>query len=187
MLRKLFLTIGIVAALALAGCGGDDDSTSTDAAAETSAPAEAPESTEAAPEPTEEEANGSDKPESIDSKPTVEVPSGPPPKQLETEDLIVGDGPEVKSGDEISVQYVGVTYKDGKQFDASWDRGEAFPLTIGVGGVIAGWDQGVPGMKVGGRRKLTIPPELGYGQEGFPPGIPPNETLVFVVDIVSVK
>lgn len=185
MLRKLILSIGIVAALALAGCGGDDDTTSSGGGTETSAAAQAPETTEA--ETTEAEPTGSGKPESIDSKPTVDVPSGPPPKQLETEDLIVGDGPEAKSGDEISVQYVGVTYKDGKQFDASWDRGEPLPLTIGVGGVIAGWDQGVPGMKVGGRRKLVIPPELAYGQEGFPPGIPPNETLVFVVDLVSVK
>ncbi len=87
----------------------------------------------------------------------------------------------------MTVQYVGVLYKDGKEFDSSWSRNEPFPLTLGAGEVIPGWDQGVEGMKEGGRRELVIPPELGYGEAGFPPAIPPNETLVFVVDLVEVQ
>lgn len=168
MLRGLFLTILLCAGLAIAGCGGSDDSTSTDGGGETTSASAPAESTE--------------------TKPTVEVPSGPPPKQLETEDLVEGEGAAAKAGDEVSVQYVGVNYKTGKEFDSSWSRGaEPFTFPLGEGFVIAGWDQGVAGMKVGGRRELTIPPELGYGPEGSPPTIPPNETLVFVVDLVAVN
>jgi peptidylprolyl isomerase len=168
MLRGLFLIIALCAALAIAGCGGGDDSTSTDGGGETTSASAPAESTEA--------------------KPTVEVPSGPPPKQLETEDLVEGEGAAAKPGDEVSVQYVGVNYKTGKEFDSSWSRGaEPFTFPLGEGFVIAGWDQGVEGMKVGGRRELTIPPELGYGAAGSPPTIPPNETLVFVVDLVALN
>lgn len=178
MLRGLFLTIALVAALAFAGCGGGDDSTSAGQTDTTSA-SQAQES-----ESPEKEAGGS---ESTATKPQVEVPSGPPPKKLEEKELVEGDGPEAKNGDQVTVQYVGVNYKTDKEFDASWDRGEPFTFTLGAGEVIPGWDQGVAGMKVGGRRELIIPPELGYGPSGAPPAIPPNETLVFVVDLLGVE
>jgi FKBP-type peptidyl-prolyl cis-trans isomerase len=119
-------------------------------------------------------------------KPTVEVPKGPAPQKLVVEDLKTGDGAEAKAGDQVSVQYVGVLYDGGKQFDSSWDRGQPFDFQLGSGQVIPGWDQGVEGMKVGGRRELIIPPNLGYGAQGQPPTIPPNSTLVFVIDLVSV-
>lgn len=121
------------------------------------------------------------------TKPKVKVPSGPPPKKLVIKELEKGKGPEAKIGDEVTVEYVGVDYKTGKQFDASWDRGEPFSFELGVGQVIAGWEQGIEGMKVGERRELVIPPELGYGAAGAPPAIPPNETLVFVVDLLAIN
>lgn len=119
-------------------------------------------------------------------KPTVEVPKGPAPTQLVVKDLKTGDGVEAKSGDQVSVQYVGVLYSDGKQFDSSFDRGQPFSFQLGGNQVIPGWDQGVAGMKVGGRRELIIPPNLAYGAQGQPPTIPANATLVFVIDLVSV-
>jgi len=122
----------------------------------------------------------------VGSKPTVQVPSGPAPDHLVVRDLKTGDGAEAKSGDQVSVQYVGVLYDGGKQFDSSWDRGQPFSFQLGSGQVIPGWDQGVAGMKVGGRRELIVPPDLGYGKQGQPPTIPGNATLVFVIDLVSV-
>jgi len=121
------------------------------------------------------------------TKPKVKVPSGPPPKKLEVKDLEKGSGATAKAGDAVTVNYVGVNYKTGKEFDASWDRGEPFTFTLGSGEVIPGWDQGVEGMKLGGRRELIIPPALGYGAAGAPPAIPPNETLVFVVDLEAIE
>ena len=115
------------------------------------------------------------------------MPKGAPPKQLEVKDLEEGSGAEAKSGDKVTVQYVGVNYKNGKEFDSSWSRNEPFPFTLGAGEVIPGWDQGVEGMKVGGRRELIIPPELAYGEAGAPPAIGPNETLVFVIDLLEVE
>lgn len=120
------------------------------------------------------------------SKPTVEVPEGPPPEELEIEDLEPGDGAEAQQGDQVSVQYVGVDYESGEEFDSSWDRGEPFGFQLGTGAVIPGWDQGLEGMQEGGRRQLVIPPELAYGSEGAPPDIGPDATLVFVVDLVSI-
>ncbi len=119
-------------------------------------------------------------------KPTVEVPDEPAPTELVIEDIEEGDGAEAQSGDQVSVNYVGVLYDSGKEFDASFDRGQPFEFQLGTGGVIPGWDQGVEGMKVGGRRRLVIPPDLGYGAQGSPPTIPPNATLVFVIDLLSV-
>ena len=159
MLRGAFLVIFLCAALAIAGCGGDDSSSGGD-------------STAAA--------------ESTDTRPVVEVPAGEPPTELVSEELVEGEGAEAKAGDRVTVQYVGVGYESEEEFDASWDRGEPFTFTLGAGEVIPGWDQGVAGMKVGGRRELIIPPELAYGPEGSPPVIGPNETLIFVVDLVSV-
>jgi peptidylprolyl isomerase len=118
-------------------------------------------------------------------KPSVSVPSGNPPTALVKTDLILGKGAEAVAGKKVTVQYVGVSFTTKKQFDASWDRGQPFSFVLGAGRVIQGWDEGVPGMKVGGRRQLVIPSELAYGAEGNPP-IGPNEPLVFVVDLLSV-
>jgi peptidylprolyl isomerase len=121
-------------------------------------------------------------------KPRVDVPSDQPPSyQLELEDLAAGDGDEAAAGNVVEVHYVGVAWSTGKQFDASWDRGDTFKFTLGKGHVIAGWDQGVAGMKVGGRRRITIPPSLAYGKRGAGGVIGPDETLVFVVDLVGLR
>ena len=120
-------------------------------------------------------------------KPAVDVPSDQPPSyQLELEDIAVGEGSEANAGDIVEVHYVGVSWKNGEQFDASWDRGSTLKFGLGKGQVIPVWDQGVAGMKVGGRRKLIIPPELAYGAQGFPPDIPANATLIFDVDLQKV-
>lgn len=119
-------------------------------------------------------------------KPEVTVPAGEPPADLQIEDLVEGDGPEATAGRPVDVHYVGVAWSDGKQFDASWDRGDTFGFRLGAGQVISGWDQGVAGMKLGGRRRITIPPHLGYGAAGAGGVIGPNETLVFVVDLLGV-
>ena len=120
-------------------------------------------------------------------KPQVDVPSDQPPSyQLELEDLEVGEGDEAVSGKVVEVHYVGVSWATGNQFDASWDRGDTFKFKLGKGQVISGWDQGVAGMKVGGRRRITIPPQLAYGKRGAGGVIGPDETLVFVVDLVGV-
>ena len=154
------------AALGFAGCGDDDDDESADSGTtETQAAAEPP-----------------------TTKPKVEVPKGQPPAGLQIEELTEGSGSTATTGDTVTVHYVGVSYSTGKQFDASWDSPgrQPYTFTIGAGNVIPGWEQGVPGMKVGGRRKLTIPPELGYGEAGQPPVIRPNETLIFVIDLLEV-
>jgi peptidylprolyl isomerase len=119
------------------------------------------------------------------TEPKVTPPSGPAPAKLEKKDLIVGTGKEAKAGDTVTVNYVGVLYKGGKEFDASWKRKEPFQFKLGQGQVIKGWDEGVVGMKVGGRRELVIPSELAYGKSGSPPTIPPNEALVFVIDLLG--
>ena len=122
----------------------------------------------------------------VPNGPTVKLPTGSPPTQLQVKDLKTGTGAEAKAGDQVSVQYIGVLYDNGNKFDASYDRGQPFSFKLGGGQVIPGWDQGVAGMKVGGRRELIIPPDLAYGAQGQPPTIPPNATLVFVIDLVSV-
>jgi peptidylprolyl isomerase len=118
-------------------------------------------------------------------KPEVDFPGGEPPSELEVTDIWEGDGREASAGDHVTVHYVGVAYSTGEQFDASWDRGEPLSFQLGVGRVIAGWDQGVQGMKVGGRRQLIIPPNLAYGDRGAGNAIAPGETLIFVCDLVS--
>jgi peptidylprolyl isomerase len=122
----------------------------------------------------------------MSDKPVIEIPDGPPPSDLQVEDLAVGDGPEAAAGQSVEVHYAGVSWSDGGEFDASWNRGSTFSFGLGRGQVIPGWDQGVQGMRVGGRRRLTIPPHLAYGAAGAGGVIGPNETLVFVVDLVSV-
>ncbi len=121
------------------------------------------------------------------AKPKVTVPDGEPPKELEEIEIVEGDGAEAKSGDKVTVQYVGVGYDSEEEFDSSWSRNEPFSFSLGAGEVIKGWDQGVAGMKVGGRRELIIPANLAYGPAGSPPVIGQNETLIFVIDLLAVK
>ena len=124
----------------------------------------------------------------MNTKPEVEVPTDQAPSyQLELEDIVVGEGDEAASGQIVEVHYVGVSWQTGKQFDASWDRGDTFKFGLGKGQVIPGWDKGVAGMKVGGRRRITIPPDLAYGKRGAGGVIGPDETLVFVVDLMGVR
>ena len=121
-------------------------------------------------------------------KPTVEIPSDQAPSyQLELEDIELGDGDEAVSGKVVEVHYVGASWQTGNEFDASWDRRDTFKFKLGKGQVIAGWDQGVQGMRVGGRRRITIPPMLAYGKRGAGGVIGPDETLVFVVDLIDVR
>lgn len=119
-------------------------------------------------------------------KPEVDPPEGPAPDYLDIQDLVVGDGAEATKGATVGVHYVGVAFSTGEQFDASWDRGVPFSFPLGGGRVIKGWDMGVVGMKVGGRRRLVIPAHLGYGSRGAGGAIKPGETLVFVVDLLTV-
>jgi peptidylprolyl isomerase len=124
----------------------------------------------------------------MNDKPEVTVPVDQAPSyQLEIEDIEIGDGEQAASGHIVEVHYVGVSWKTGEQFDASWDRGNTFQFALGKGQVIAGWDQGVAGMKAGGRRRITIPPMLAYGKRGAGRVIGPDETLVFVVDLIGVR
>jgi peptidylprolyl isomerase len=164
---RLLLIVFACSALAIAGCGSDDSTTSSSSGEQaTTETAEAPKKKTA---------------------PKVTVPDGAPPKSTTTQDLEEGTGVAAKAGDVVSVNYVGVNYKTGKEFDASWGRGEPFTFTLGGGEVISGWDEGIEGMKVGGRRELIIPPNHAYGSTGSPPVIPPNETLVFVVDLEAIE
>ena len=140
-------------------------------------------------EPSQEKSGGGELSKAEASKikkPKVTVPSGPPPKKLAVKDLKTGKGPTAEAGDEVTVQYVGADYKTGKEFDSSWSRNEPFTFNLGAGEVIKGWDQGIEGMKLGGRRELIIPPELAYGSQEAG-SIKPNSTLVFVVDLLAVK
>lgn len=120
-------------------------------------------------------------------KPEIDFPGGEAPSTLEIVDEIVGDGAEATKGSTISAHYVGVAFSTGEEFDASWNRGEPLSFPLGVGYVIDGWDQGIQGMRVGGRRRIVIPPHLGYGDRGAGSVIKPGETLIFVVDLVDVR
>ena len=123
----------------------------------------------------------------MSEKPEVDAPDGPPPTELEVTDITVGDGPEAGAGNTVRVHYVGVAYSSGEEFDASYNRGAPLDFPLGAGRVIRGWDEGVAGMKVGGRRRLVIPPHLAYGDRGAGGVIAPGETLIFVVDLVDVR
>ncbi|WP_329203582.1 FKBP-type peptidyl-prolyl cis-trans isomerase [Streptomyces sp. NBC_01435] len=120
------------------------------------------------------------------TKPEIDLPEDDAPTELTTRDLVVGDGLEAKPGRVVQVHYVGVTFESGKEFDTSWDRGRPFKFAVGGGKVIKGWDRGIRGMKVGGRREIIVPPRLGYGNQSPSPLIPADSTLVFVVDLLSV-
>ncbi|KOT30278.1 hypothetical protein ADK41_33010 [Streptomyces caelestis] len=119
------------------------------------------------------------------TKPEVDVPEGVAPAELTVRDLVVGDGAEVKPGTVVRVHYVGVTFETGREFDSSWDRDQPFKFALGGGRVIKGWDRGLRGMKVGGRREIVVPPRLGYGNQSPSPLIPAGSTLVFVVDLLD--
>jgi peptidylprolyl isomerase len=167
----------LVLVLALAACGDDDDEPAAQGTTDTQAT-------------TAEEPSPSAQREALEdtsTKPEIPKPSGSPPRKLVKQDLVKGKGPAAKPGDTLTVNYVGVAFSTGDEFDASWDRGQPFDVPLGAGRVIKGWDQGLVGMRKGGRRMLTIPPELGYGHEGYPPTIAPNETLIFVIDLVAIK
>jgi peptidylprolyl isomerase len=160
----LVLLVGI---LALAGCGGSDSETSAKATA--------------TPKATPTPANTD-----LSKKPVVTVPDELPPDKLQIRDIVKGKGPKAKKGDKVTVQYVGVAWSTGQEFDASWDRGQPFAFKLGAGMVIPGWDKGVPGMQKGGRRELTIPADMAYGAQGSPPSIGPNECLRFVIDLKKI-
>ena len=174
------------AALGLGACG-DDDEPATDNSVTPVETAPAPTTTETATTP----ASGGPTIQTLKiskdpkTKPSIAKPSGDPPAELYSRDIVTGKGAAAKSGDSVSVQYVGVSFASGEQFDASWDRGAPFEFQLGAQMVIAGWDQGVEGMKVGGRRLLVIPPDLAYGPAGQG-SIGPNETLMFVVDLEKI-
>ena len=194
--RRLSVAALVALAFAVAGCGDDlQDSGIPDGSDTGQSGAAAPaETTPAAPvadaaktfaegESVEPVANAQD----LEKKPGIPKPKGTPGDALVVKDLVVGTGPEAKSGDALTVRYVGVSYSTGKEFDASWKTPEnSFPFTLGQGAVIPGWDQGIVGMKAGGRRELVIPPDLGYGEEGSGADIKGGETLVFVVDLKQI-
>ena len=184
----MLLPVLAATALIAAGCGDDNnsssDSVATQTQTQTTPTATTPPPEAAAPKakkvkPSAGEANP-------DRKPKVPKGSGNPPSKLVVQDLIVGKGKRAKAGDMVSVQYVGVLFNNGKQFDASWNGskpGQGFQFPLGAGQVIPGWDQGVVGMREGGRRKLIIPADLAYGAQGYPPDIPPNSALIFDIDL----
>jgi peptidylprolyl isomerase len=176
MRRPLLCLPILLLALAVAGCGdGDDEPAAQGSGAQSE---------------TSEEPSPSAQREALKdttAKPVVPKPSGSPPRRLAKEDLVKGKGHGAKNGDTLTVHYVGVLFSTGEEFDASWDRGAPFEVTLGAGGVIPGWEKGLVGIRKGGRRILTIPPALAYGPEGYPPAIGPNETLVFVIDAVDLN
>lgn len=184
--KLLALVAAALTVFALAACGeertAEDVSDEPAAAAEETATGEAEEAAPAADVDVGEIGTDTSK------KPNIEKPKGDPPPALVQQDIVEGEGPAAKPGDLLSMQYVGVSFSTGKQFDASWDRGgEPFQFPLGGGQVIQGWDEGIVGMKAGGRRLLVIPPAQGYGEAGSPPDILPNETLVFVVDLEKIE
>jgi peptidylprolyl isomerase len=175
--------LATLAAVLIAGCGSSGSSTiglnnqnkADEALAKSTAPTSSTGSTVA-----RTPASGP-----LSKEPKVTPPAGAAPSKLVVKDIIAGTGPEAKAGKSVTVNYVGVLYNGGKEFDASWKRSEPFSFTLGQGQVIPGWDQGVAGMKVGGRRELIIPAALAYGAKGSPPAIPANAPLVFVVDLLG--
>ena len=177
MRARQLIACGLAAlSLTVAACGEEE----TGKAGEESATE--PQGTESAAQATAPEPSGAQR-----EKPKIAKPTGSPPKKLVTKDLIEGKGATATAGSQLTVNYVGVSHSNGKEFDSSFDTGEPFDFELGASMVIPGWDEGLEGMKVGGRRQLTIPPEKAYGAQGSPPVIGPNETLVFVIDLLAVK
>ncbi len=160
MKRLLALLLALLLTLGAAACGGDDnDDEKSDSG---SVPARA-------------------------EKPDIDIPAGPPPEKLVVKDLKPGTGKAAQGGDTLLLDYAGVVYKGGKEIDSSYDRSEPFQFVLQAGEVIPGWDEGLEGMKEGGRRQLVIPPDLAYGPQGSPPDIPADATLVFVMDLLKVE
>ena len=177
MRTRHLVALGLAAiSLAATGCGEEESGLQGEADKEAQAGDDLAE-TEAPPE-----TSGA-----LKEKPKITVPKAPAPKELQVKDLVKGEGATAKAGSQISVNYAGVAYSTGKVFDNSYDRGQPFDLALGAGEVIPGWDQGLEGMKVGGRRQLTIPSELAYGAQGAPPAIKGGETLIFVIDLLGVQ
>jgi peptidylprolyl isomerase len=190
-MKKISILLALIAtALSIAACGGSTQESDADKFAQTAeqqakTQTAAADTTTTAPTATKVAPSSGEK--DIATKPKIPKESGAPPKTLKVEDLIEGTGAAAKAGDKLSVRYVGVLYDNNKEFDSSWKRGKApFQFTLGQGQVIPGWDQGLLGMKVGGRRRLTIPPDLAYGAQGQPPTIPANAPLVFDVDLTKI-
>lgn len=175
--RCLAAAAGVAAALALAACSSSPSNSGANASTSTNAAAVKITSIPSA----ERSAPGSSS-----SEPNVTVPSGSAPSNLESADLIPGSGPAAVPGDKLTVQYTLATYSSGKVIQSSWTSNQPFGFTLGAGQVIPGWDKGVVGMKAGGRRELIIPASLGYGSQSPGPGIAPNDTLVFVVDLQKI-
>jgi peptidylprolyl isomerase len=175
---------GLLAAAVLAGCGSGGSSTITVGNENKSDNALL--KSNAKSEPSQTSSNIPKTPErgALAYKPVVKSPGGTPPKKEVIKDLLVGTGAEAKAGQTVTMNYVGINWKSGKEFDSSWKRNEPFTFTLGKKQVILGWEKGIPGMKVGGRRELVIPPALGYGPKGSS-SIPPEETLIFVVDLLG--
>jgi peptidylprolyl isomerase len=189
LIRTATATLLAVAALGVGACGNDDDKSTVDNSV---TPVQTtPETTTTATTTTTAAAAGDTIQKmaiskALDTKPEIPKPTGDPPTKLYSRDIVKGTGKKAKPGDSVTVNYVGSSYSNGEQFDASWDRNEPFQFQLGAQMVIAGWDQGVAGMRVGGRRLLVIPPDLGYGASGQG-SIAPNETLMFVVDLKKVE
>jgi peptidylprolyl isomerase len=183
-MRKIVTALTALLAAALVAACGDQPKDSRDSASGAAPAAETTTTTDttAASAPATDGKISTD----LTKKPEIPKPAGSPPKKLEIEDIVKGKGKPAKKGDQVSMQYVGVSFSTGEQFDASWDNGQPFDFKLGGGDVIEGWDKGIVGMKEGGRRKLTIPADLAYGPQGQPPTIGPDETLVFVVDLKKI-
>jgi FKBP-type peptidyl-prolyl cis-trans isomerase len=191
MPKKTSLTLAAIAVgVAVAGCGGSGSTAPGVATAPSAGSTQGAITTAPAATSTTSTTSSASVPTptsgALSTEPKVPVNKGTPPKTLQTKDLITGTGATAKSGSTITVNYVGALYKNGKIFDASWNRKQTFTTPLATSSVIPGWVQGISGMKVGGRRVLIIPPSLGYGKTGSPPTIPGNATLVFVVDLLKV-
>ena len=191
MRKPITLTCALIAmAAAVAGCGSSSSAAGVQLAPSAGATEAAVTSTASSSATTTTSSTSTSTiplPAALKTKPKVVPPSGPPPKGLVVKDLIKGTGPAATATSTVTVQYVGILYKGGKQFDASWNDGNGQPTTLPLSGVIKGWQEGIPGMRVGGRRELIIPPSLGYGPSGSPPKIPGNATLEFVIDLHGVS
>jgi len=183
MRSRHLIACGLAAlSLAAAGCGNDSSGASEEDLNFETQETMPPESAAPPAEETAAQPVGADR-----AKPKIKIPEGKPPAKLKSEDLIAGKGAAAEAGQSLSVNYVGVSYSTGKEFDSNFGSGQPFQFDLGAGGVIPGWDKGLEGMKVGGRRKLTIPGDLAYGPQGQPPDIKPNETLVFVIDLLGAQ
>jgi peptidylprolyl isomerase len=199
--RSIALSLSVLSLAAgfAAGCGGGNDEgfrndgSKIDGDPSTTLPAELASTkstvkTRQPGEPLPEQKNVTGISTDLKTKPKIPKATGTAPSELQGSDVVTGTGAEAKEGDKVTVEYVGALFKDGKEFDTSWAKGrQPFQFTIGQGQVIQGWDQGIPGMKVGGRRVLVIPSDLAYGAAGSPPTIPADAPLVFVVDLKKVS